>query len=59
MFALILVVDIDDLVSMMRYHDERLQSAIANYDLKGSKIFHAKMSIRQPNMPAEIDKLDD
>ena len=51
--------DIDDLVSMMRHQDDNLTRTIANYDLSGSKIYHAKLSIRESNMPIETEAFDD
>ena len=51
--------DIDDLVGMMRQQDERLTRMIANYDLVGSKIYHAKLSIRDMTMPIDTDAFDD
>lgn len=55
----LIIVDIDDLVSMMRHQDDNLTRTIANYDLSGSKIYHAKLSIRESNMPIETEAFDD
>ena len=40
------VVDIDDLVDMMRKQDDCVEKAVCNYDMTGSKIHHAKFSVR-------------
>ncbi len=38
--------DIDDLVDMMRKQDASVEKAACNYDMTGSKIYHAKFSVR-------------
>ena len=58
-FFVFIVVDIDDLVGMMRRQDDNLTRTIANYDLIGSKIYHAKLSIRDSNMPIDTAAFDD
>ena len=52
-----LVLDLDDLVDMMRRQDAQVTQAIGNYNLAGSKIFHAKLSIRETS--AADHTLDD
>lgn len=37
----------DDLVDMMRQQDELVERATSNYDMTGSKIKHAKFSVRE------------
>ena len=37
----------DDLVDMMRRQDELVERATSNYDMTGSKIQHAKFSVRE------------
>lgn len=45
-FIIFIVVDIDDLVDMMRKQDASVEKAACNYDMTGSKIHHAKFSVR-------------
>lgn len=41
-----IVVDLDDLIKMLRGRDKLLDQNLANYDFTGSKIYHAHLSVR-------------